>query len=77
MIAVLFAVRRPQPELDHQERLPDDSHMRTALSRFSNLRLKNVKTNEAHTMFAYLDGTPLAGGSTGLRWSWFNYLAGV
>ena len=64
--------------------------MRTALSRLSNLRLINLKINEAHNLrlthlkineahnlFGYRVGTPLAGGSTGLRWWWLNYLAGA
>ena len=51
--------------------------MHTALSRFSNLRLINLKINEAPNLFGYRDGTPLAGGSTGLRWYWLNYLAGA
>ena len=33
--------------------------------------------NGGFLLFGYRVGTPLAGGSTGLRWSWFNYLAGV
>ena len=68
MIVVPFAVRRPQPDLDPQERLPDDPVIREPRSRLSNLRLKNMKINEPHSLFVYRVGTPFASGSTGLRW---------
>ena len=36
-----------------------------------------MKVNEAHNMFGYRGGKPLTGGSTGWRWKWLNFLAGV
>ena len=51
--------------------------VRTALLRLSNLRLINLKINEAHNLLGYRVDTPLADGSTGLRWWWLNYLAGI
>ena len=52
---VFLAVRSPQPDLDTPERLPDDLDVRTACV-------------EAHNLFGYRVGIPLAGDIAGVRW---------
>ena len=64
MIVVPFAVRRPQPDLDPLERLPDDPPVRTAFV-------------EAHRLFGYLGSTPLTCASKGLCWQLLKRLADV
>ena len=67
--AVLFAVRKPQPDLDPQELLPDDPVIwHRALEGLKPGTRISQKKNGAHNLFGYRVGTPLAGGSTGLRW---------
>lgn len=55
---------RPRREMDLLKRPPDDSDVSTA-------------PIDAHNLFGNDVGTPLAGGSAGLRWCWVNNLAGV
>ena len=66
------------PAVQQSPRAVDSSQNYSRFVRTSSRRPCCVYcVHEAHNLFGYIVGTFLAGGSTGLRWLWSNYLADI